>query len=254
MGGAPALLAQERGQATAMIVWQAKHVLGFSELEQWALTDTGVMRLLLACALGGVIGIDREYHHKPSGVRTNLLICFGAALFTYLSPLIAGDPSGNKAQIASNIVQGVGFLGAGLILHNRNRISGLTSAATVFAVAAVGMTCGAGLYLPAAFATVLILVALEAVGAVEKLTNLKLQSRIYEVRGVDSDAMYTSVLDAMDKEQRRLDPLERDSMAGLARVSFSVMATRSGHRRLVELLKKGAGIDRVLTFHNWEEE
>jgi putative Mg2+ transporter-C (MgtC) family protein len=168
--------------------------------------------------------------------------------------LIAGDPSGNKAQIASNIVQGVGFLGAGLILHNRNRISGLTSAATVFAVAAVGMTCGAGLYLPATFATVLILLALEAVGALEKRTNLKLQALIYEVRGTNSDVMYKSVLEAMDTEQRRLDPLDRDTMAGMARLSFSVMATRRGHRRLTELLTRGAGIDRVLTFHSWEEE
>ena len=168
-----------------MMVLEAKHVLSFSQLQQWALTDTGTMRLLLACALGGVIGLDREYHHKPSGVRTNLLICFASALFTYLSPLIAGELSTSKGQIASNIVQGVGFLGAGLILHNRNRISGLTSAATVFAVAAVGMACGAGLYLPAAFATLLILLALEAVGALETYTNLKLQSRIYEVRGSD---------------------------------------------------------------------
>src|SRR3984885_10225834 len=147
----------------AMMVFDAKHALSFSQLEQWALADTGTMRLLLACLLGGMVGVDREYHHKASGLRTNLLICFGAALFTYLSPLIAGELSPNKGQIASNIVQGIGFLGAGLILHNRSRISGLTRAAPVFAVGAVGMTCGAGLYLPAAFATVLILLALEAV-------------------------------------------------------------------------------------------
>ena len=238
----------------AMMVLEAKHALSFSKLEQWALTDTGTMRLLLACTLGGIIGLDREYHHKPSGVRTNLLICFASALFTYLSPLIAGELSTSKGQIASNIVQGVGFLGAGLILHNRSRISGLTSAATVFAVAAVGMTCGAGLYLPAAFATVLILLALEAVGGLEKLTNLKLYSRIYEVRGVDSDAMYKSVLQAMDTEKRRLDPVDRDTMAGMARLSFVVMATRSGHRRLTALLTQGSGIERVLTFHSSEDE
>jgi putative Mg2+ transporter-C (MgtC) family protein len=237
-----------------MIVLQAKHALSFSELEQWALTDTGTMRLLLACALGGVIGLDREYHHKASGVRTNLLICFASALFTYLSPLIAGELSTSKGQIASNIVQGVGFLGAGLILHNRNRISGLTSAATVFAVAAVGMTCGAGLYLPAAFATLLILLALEAVGALETLTNLKLQNRIYEVRGPDGDGMCASVLQAMDAEKRRLDPVDRDNFAGMARLSFTVMATRSGHRRLTALLMKASGIERVLTFRSWEEE
>ena len=92
------------------MVFEAKHALSFSELEQWALTDTATMRLLLACALGGVIGLDREYHHKPSGVRTNLLICFAAALFTYLSPLIAGELSTSKGQIASNIVQSAASL------------------------------------------------------------------------------------------------------------------------------------------------
>src|ERR1700740_3224161 len=153
------------------------HIETFSRIQQWVVTGGAAWRLLLAAVLGGIIGVDREWHHKPSGVRTNLLICFGAALFTFLSPIIAGEGSSNKGQIASNIVQGIGFLGAGLILHNRDRISGLTSAATVFAVAAVGMACGAGLYLPAAVATVLILLALEAVGALETLTNLKLQSR-----------------------------------------------------------------------------
>ena len=237
-----------------MMVFDGRHALSFSQFQQWALTDTATMRLLLACGLGGIIGLDREYHHKASGVRTNLLICFGSALFTYLSPLIAGELSTSKGQIASNIVQGVGFLGAGLILHNRNRISGLTSAATVFAVAAVGMACGAGLYLPAAFATLLILLALEAVGALETLSNLKLQTRIYEVRGKDPDAMYLAVLAAMDTDQRRLESVDRDNLAGVTRLSFTVMATRRDHRRLMELLMKSSGIDRVLTFRSWEDE
>jgi putative Mg2+ transporter-C (MgtC) family protein len=236
------------------MVFDGRDALSFGQFHQWALTDTASMRLLLACALGGIIGLDREYHHKPSGVRTNLLICFGAALFTYLSPLIAGELSTSKGQIASNIVQGVGFLGAGLILHNRNRVSGLTSAATVFAVAAVGMACGAGLYLPAAFATLLILLALEAVGALETLSNLKLQTRIYEVRGKDPDAMYLAVLAAMDTDQRRLESVDRDNLAGVTRLSFTVIATRRDHRRLMELLMKSSGIDRVLTFRSWEDE
>ena len=84
---------------------------------------------------GRLIGLDRELHQKPSGIRTNLLICFASSLFTFLSPIIAGETGNNKGQIAANIVQGIGFLGAGLILQNRNRVSGLTSAATVFAVA-----------------------------------------------------------------------------------------------------------------------
>src|ERR1700760_1803616 len=98
-----------------------------------------------------------------------------------LSAVVAGEGSSNKGQIASNIVQGIGFLGAGLILHNRSRVSGLTSAATVFAVASIGMACGAGLYVPALLAAATVLIALERVGLLEKKTNLKVYMRIYEV-------------------------------------------------------------------------
>src|ERR1035441_5430690 len=121
----------------------------FSAIEQLAFSQSTTTRLLMACAMGGVVGMEREWRHKASGLRTNMLICMGAALFTMLSAVVAGDNSPNKAQIASNIVQGIGFLGAGLILHTRNRVLGLTSAATVWVVAAVGMACGAGLYLEA---------------------------------------------------------------------------------------------------------
>ena len=120
-------------------------------------------------------------------MRTNVLICFGAAMFTFLSPIIAGEGSANRGQIASNIVQGIGFLGAGLILHNRDRVSGLTSAATVWAVASIGMACGAGLYFPAIFATVLVLIVLEMVRLLEFRANLKLYSMTYEVRGGDAE-------------------------------------------------------------------
>jgi putative Mg2+ transporter-C (MgtC) family protein len=100
----------------------------------------------------------------------------------------------------------------------------------------------------------LIIVVLEAVGALETLTNLKQHNRIYEVRGQDSDAMYLSVLHVMDEEKRRLDPVDRDNLPGLVRLSFTVMASRSGHRRLTALLMKASGIERVLTFRSWEEE
>jgi putative Mg2+ transporter-C (MgtC) family protein len=237
-----------------MVTLAGQHVLSFDQLEQLGLTGTVTVRLLLACALGGVIGLDREYHHKSSGVRTNLLICFGAALFTYLSPLIAGELSTNKGQIASNIVQGVGFLGAGLILHNRTRVSGLTSAATVFAVAAIGMTCGAGLYLPAVFSTLLVLLALEAVGALETLSNLKQQTRAYEVRGHDADALMQAVLVAMDEEQKRLETVERDVIGEVVRASFNVSATLRGHRHLKKRLADSPQIERVLTFQTGEDD
>ncbi len=230
------------------------HMMAYSRLEQLLLTGGAAGRLLLAAALGGAVGIDREYHHRPSGVRTNVLICFGAAMFTFLSAIIAGDGSPNRGQIASNIVQGIGFLGAGLILHNRDRVSGLTSAATVWAVASIGMACGAGLYFPAIFATVIVLVVLEMVRVLEYGANLKLYSMTYEVRGADPQQMTMGVLAVMDRENRRLDALDNQPVGNLQRLSFDISANRRLHRRLLTELKAAPGIAQVRAFRDPEDE
>lgn len=229
-------------------------MLTFSQIQQWIVTGGAAWRLLLAAALGGAIGIDREYHHKPSGVRTNLLICFGAALFTFLSPIIAGEGSTNKGQIASNIVQGIGFLGAGLILHNRDRVSGLTSAATVWAVASIGMACGAGLYVPAIYSAVLVVIVLELVGILETRGNLKSYTVLYEARGTNAAEITKAILRAMDKENRRLDEIENQPIEQMQRLLFSMMATRNSHLRLQADMRASPAIEKLLTFRDTEDE
>ncbi len=230
------------------------HMMAFSRLEQFLLTGGAAGRLLLAAALGCAVGIDREYHHRPSGVRTNVLICFGAAMFTFLSAIIAGDGSANRGQIASNIVQGIGFLGAGLILHNRDRVSGLTSAATVWAVASIGMACGAGLYFPAIFATVIVLFVLEMVRVLEYRANLKLYSVTYEARGADAEQMTQGILAVMDRENRRLDSVDNQPVGEMQRLSFDISATNRLHRRLLAELKAAPGIAEVRAFRDPEDE
>ena len=111
---------------------QIAQPFSFNMLEQMVVVNGAVGRLLLACVLGGAVGLERELNRKSAGVRTNLLICMGAAFFTLLSPVLAGEIGNNKGQVASNIVQGIGFLGAGLIIHNRTRVSGLASAASIW--------------------------------------------------------------------------------------------------------------------------
>lgn len=230
------------------------HMIYFSQLEQLLLTGGAVGRLLLAVGLGAAVGIDREYHHRPSGVRTNVLICFGAAMFTFLSAIIAGDGSTNRGQIASNIVQGIGFLGAGLILHNRDRVSGLTSAATVWAVASIGMACGAGLYFPAVFATVIVIIVLELIRVLEYRTNLKLYDMTYEVRGSDAEQMNLAVLKIMDRENRQLVGVENHPIATVQRLSFDVAGSRRLHRRLTAEFKAAPAIDDVRSFRDPEDE
>src|SRR5207249_754105 len=105
-----------------------------------------LLQLGLAVLLGGAIGLEREYSGKPAGLRTNILICIGATLFTVLSLKLAQGGGGDPARVAAQILTGVGFIGAGTILHTRGTVTGLTSAATIWVVAAIGMALGAREY------------------------------------------------------------------------------------------------------------
>jgi len=225
----------------------------FSDLEQLVLASGVGKRLLMACLLGGAIGMEREYHKKSLGLRTNLLICCGCAMFTFLSAVLAGDTP-DKGRVASNIVQGIGFLGAGLIMRNRFRVSGLTNAATVFVVASIGMACGAGLYVPAALATAIVLTALTAIGMLETRFNIKMYSLVYEVRGDDSGAIESAVLKALDSQGKRLFEPERDVIAQIQRISFSVLATLGQHKVLMATLRASPVIGQLRTYHDAEDE
>src|SRR5947209_4630422 len=128
-----------------------------SRLESPEVLSSTLVRLVLAAFLGGAIGLEREFSHKPAGLRTNMFICFGAAMFTVLSGELAGAYTGDHTRIAAQIIPGIGFIGAGSILHARSGIvSGLSTAATIFVVASIGMACGGGMYLVAVFATILL--------------------------------------------------------------------------------------------------
>jgi putative Mg2+ transporter-C (MgtC) family protein len=226
----------------------------FSDWEQLLLAGGVGERLLMACLLGGAIGAEREIHKKSLGLRTNLLICCGCAMFTFLSAVLAGENNPDKGRVAANIVQGIGFLGAGLIMRNRFRVSGLTNAATVFVVASIGMACGAGLYAPAALATVIVLIALTAIGMLETRFNIKMFSLVYEVRGDNRSAIEVAVLNALDSQGKRLFEPERDEVAQLQRMSFSVLATSSQHKTLTATLRASPVVSRLITYHDAEDE
>ncbi len=121
-----------------------------------------VLRIVLAAALGAIIGAQRERAHKAAGLRTHILICLGSALFTVVSIHGFGLQSVDTSRVAAGIVTGIGFLGAGAIIHPRgeNIVAGLTTAASIWTAAAIGMTVGTGLYLIAIAATVIVLIVL----------------------------------------------------------------------------------------------
>ncbi|MCW3126765.1 MAG: magnesium transporter MgtC [Bacteroidetes bacterium] len=138
-----------------------------------------IRQLLLAMLLGGFIGAEREYRNKSAGFRTVTLITVGSAIITILSYKIGVTE--NRDRIAANIVQGIGFLGAGAIFKDDNRVNGLTTAATIWAAAAIGMGIGAGEYWLAIGGTILILFVLYAVVGLEKILDRANRIRKYKL-------------------------------------------------------------------------
>lgn len=110
------------------------------------ISASDVLGIVLAIVLGAVIGLEREFSGKAAGLRTNVLICLGAAVFTIISKYLAAEAGDSVTRIAAQIVTGVGFLGAGAIIQDRGGVHGLTTAATIWLVASIGMACGAGFH------------------------------------------------------------------------------------------------------------
>src|SRR5436190_12890108 len=117
------------------------------------------LRLLVAAGLGAAIGLEREYRQKPAGLRTNILIAVGSALFTIMSLAMIGR-DGDPGRIAAQVVTGIGFLGGGAIMRNRDTVHGMTTAATIWVNAAIGLAAGTGQYSLATFTTALTLIVL----------------------------------------------------------------------------------------------
>ena len=123
-------------------------------------------RLLLAAGLGAALGLEREYRQKPAGLRTNILIAVGSALFTILS-LEMTRGIGDTSRVAGQIVTGIGFLGGGAILRHGDTVEGMTTAATIWVNSAIGVAAGMGQFALAAFATALTLVVLAVLPPIE---------------------------------------------------------------------------------------
>ncbi len=136
-----------------------------------------MLQVGLATLLGGAIGLERELGGKPAGLRTNILICIGSVLYTHLSIAMLNARAGgggtgtDPTRVAGQIVTGVGFIGAGTILHARGAVVGLTSAATIWVVAAIGVALGSGYYPEGIATTLVVLAVLAGLGRVEKLVE-----------------------------------------------------------------------------------
>jgi putative Mg2+ transporter-C (MgtC) family protein len=201
------------------------------------LTPAIIAKLLVASILGGLVGLERELHGKPAGLRTNMLICAGSALFTILSETLAAQFEGADAtRIASQLIPGIGFIGAGSIIRARGSVHGLTTAATIFVLASIGMAVGGGFYWTGVFAAVTMVLALSVLGWVEKRFALKAELRTYLVEGATLEAMTTAVMTIVDERGLQLHRLSSRKRKDAWELAFDLDSTSKLHAEIVRTL------------------
>ncbi|HET7107749.1 MAG TPA: MgtC/SapB family protein [Candidatus Acidoferrum sp.] len=213
-----------------------------------------LLRLLCASALGAAIGVEREIHRRPAGVRTSMFVCMATALFTVLSIQISrmyGDTS--PTRIASNIVQGIGFLGAGAILKDNAGLVGMTTAATIFAEAAIGMAAGGGLYAVAGSATAIVLFGLFVLAWCQDRFNLKSRMMVFRFTTSHAENVGAEV-QRLFADLRILPQHFRVSMAGgNSIVEFEAIVTHKQQEQVVGQLSREGVVTEVMSLQGHHE-
>jgi putative Mg2+ transporter-C (MgtC) family protein len=226
----------------------AHHIYEMLRNEMNSMVGVSLVRLVVAAILGGVIGLERELKHRPSGLRTNLFICLGAAMYTVLSDALAVEHIGDHTRIAAQIIPGIGFIGAGTIIHaGRDLVTGITSAATLFVVASVGMAVGGGFYLTATFATGLILICLFLLGSAEEHFSLKLAVHTYEVTGPSAEEISKEVNRILECIHAVTQNVQIAATREHIRFQFDVEGTRNEQRQVFSGLKQSKFLENAVS-------
>lgn len=207
-----------------------------------------VLRLMVAVFVGGLIGIEREYKGKPAGMRTNMLISLGSALIMILSIEVAreaGSPA-DPGRIAAQVVTGVGFLGAGTIIRSRVSVAGLTTAATVWFVAALGLVIGAGQFVVAGVATVLMILTLTALSGVEHSMAVMRQLHVLRIRVKGKNLAL--LREALRRNRITADDLEVKRHHDYIEVDIEYIAVERKHTALVDSLEEIEDVDVIIHY------
>jgi putative Mg2+ transporter-C (MgtC) family protein len=172
-----------------------------------------LVRLIVACLLGGVIGFEREYsRNRPAGFRTHILVSLGSCLAMLISEFVFisyGDPAvTDPARIGAQVVSGIGFLGAGAIIRHGNTVQGITTAASIWAVACIGLACGAGFYTGALITTILIWAVLMYLKRFEEKMPLKEKIKVVTIEAKQSYKISQTINDEIEKLGLRIKSIE----------------------------------------------
>ena len=185
-----------------------------------------IAKLALAALLGAAVGIERELKHKPLGLRTNMLIAMAGALAMITGiELSRRFDGGDIGRLAAALIQGLGFLGAGAIIHGRSSVMGLTTAALLLVVAGIGLAAGAGAWVLAVSVTGLTLVMLATFGGLERALHTKCQSVTYSLKTADPSQLLVELNRVLGQHNVRLHGVHVASEADGQRVDFAVCSS-----------------------------
>lgn len=193
--------------------------------------DVLLLRILLVVLVGGLIGAEREYRSKSAGFRTMILICLGSFLFTTFGIFISGS---TNDRIASNIVTGIGFLGAGVIFQSENRINGLTTAATIWITAALGMGIADGFYSLVLFSTAIVLISLFLFTKLESWIDKINQLRTYKIVSPYKENLLKDYEAYFKEHKLSFRRLKQTKIGKDLTGSWIVQGSEKNHKKFVE--------------------
>ena len=209
-----------------------------------------ILRITIAAILGGIIGMEREYRSKEAGLRTHFLVALGSALFMIISAygfegaLISSEHRLDVSRIAAQVVTGIGFIGAGTIIFQKHMVKGLTTAAGLWVTAAIGLTCGSGMYMLAVSSTVLVLISLEAFNWFLHRFGRRTINVVFASPSQENIRM---ILDNLRNEGMELDSYsmkETHIASGIAyRVNMDIKVKRDKYEmRIIDLMDQFDGV------------
>lgn len=197
------------------------------------------VRLFIALLLGGFIGLEREYRSKEAGFRTHFLVALGSALFCIVSQYGFGFDLKDSSRVAAQVVSGIGFLGAGTIIFQKNMVRGLTTAAGLWVTAAIGLACGTGMYIAAAVATTMVLLGLEVLNAL--IPKIGTTVVILTFTATSKESIRT-ILDLIKKDCLELYSYElkshRTSQGDIFEAKIEIKVKRNNNKHFIDYLNK----------------
>jgi len=204
-------------------------------------------RLVIALLIGGAIGLEREFKGKPAGMRTNMLICVGSCLIMIISIEIARSAvrTADPGRIAAQVVTGIGFLGAGTIIRSRFHIVGLTTAATIWSLSAIGLAIGAGYLLLSVVVAFLITVTLVFIGLIEDKLETKRSFHVVQVTIERGEGIIREIMALFASMRISSEALEVIRSGDIWKATFEYASSNEKHRMFVEKLSASPGVKGV---------